>query len=300
MFVLLDMQFFRPAFLVFPLLVFQAQAVFAQLKDGAASSSTFGIPVHTIENPVLEEISGLAFSRNHPDRFYTHTDSGGEPAVYVLDSLGNELGKIFLEGVENRDWEDIAVGPGPGGRAYVYVAEIGDNLGVHPSVRIFRFAEPDMVSGEFALKPEALTFTYPDGAMDAESLFVDPISGDLFVVSKRDRLNTLFRLKSDDFGKKDVVAEELVKLPFTGATGADISQDGSKILIKNYFKVYCWERRKGQAIAEALSQTPVELPYVPEPQGEAIGFRPDGKAYYTISEKRFDILPVLYLYLLKD
>lgn len=259
-----------------------------------------GIPIRTIENPVLEEMSGLAFSKKHPNKFYTHTDSGGEVAVFVLDSEGNEIGKINLEGVENRDWEDIAVGPGPGGKSYVYVAEIGDNLGVHQSVQIFRFPEPGKLSGEISLKPETLTYTYPAGAMDAESLFVDPISGDLFVVSKRDSKNTLFRLKHSDFGKEQVVAEELLKLPLTSATAADISQDGSKILIKNYFKVYYWERKKGESVAEALSRTPKELPYVPEPQGEAVGFQPDGKAYYTISEKRFNILPVLYRYPAKN
>lgn len=255
-----------------------------------------GVPVHSIANPVLEEISGLAFSKNHPDRIYVHTDSGGEVAVFIVDSHGKEIGKIRLEGVENRDWEDIAVGPGPGGKSYVYVAEIGDNLGVHQSVQIFRFPEPDKFRGEGSVKPEVLTFTYPAGAMDAESLFVDPITGDLFVISKRDSQNTVFRLKSGDFGKSAVVAEEMGKLPFSSSTAADISQDGSKILIKNYFKVYHWERKSGESVAEALSRTPKELPYVPEPQGEAIGFQPDGKAYFTISEKRFNILPVLYRY----
>lgn len=255
-----------------------------------------GIPIRTIDNPVLEEMSGLAFSKKHPDKFYTHTDSGGEAEVYLIDSLGNEFGKIILDEVENRDWEDIAVGPGPKGKSYVYVAEIGDNAGVHKSVKIYRFPEPEKLEKKITMKPEVLKFDYPDGAMDAESLFVDPISGDLFVVSKRDSQNTLFRLKSDDFGKKDVVAKEVGKLPFTSATAADISQDGSKILIKNYFKIYYWDRKKGETVAEALSKAPKELPYVPEPQGEAIGFQPDGKAYYTISEKRFNIHPVLYRY----
>ena len=241
-------------------------------------------------------MSGLAFSKNHPDKFYTHTDSGGEAAVYVLDSMGREIGKIVLEEIENRDWEDIAVGPGPKGKSYVYIAEIGDNAGVHKSVKILRFPEPERFSERGALKPEVLEFVYPEGPMDAESLFVDPLSGDLFVVSKRDSQNTLFRLNSDDFGKKDVEAKEQVKLPFTSSTAADISQDGTRILIKNYFKVYYWERTKGESVLQALARAPKELPYVPEPQGEAIGFQSDGRAYYTISEKRFNIFPVLYRY----
>lgn len=279
---------------ILPFLLFLSFSSFAQQKFDSVYLA--GIPIRTINNPVLEEMSGLAFSKNHPDKFYTHTDSGGEEAVYVLDSLGNEFGKIILEDVENRDWEDIAVGPGPKGKSYVYVAEIGDNAAVHKSVKIYRFPEPEGLEKKLTTKPEVLKFNYPDGAMDAESFFVDPISGDLFVVSKRDSQNTLFRLKSDDFGKKDVVAKEIGKLPFTSATAADISQDGSKILIKNYFKIYFWERKKGESVTETLSRSPKELPYVPEPQGEAIGFQPDGKAYYTISEKRFNIHPVLYRY----
>jgi hypothetical protein len=273
-------------------LVFLSGSVLGQ--QIAQPSFRGGVPIRYVENPILEEMSGLAFSKNHPDKFYTHTDSGGEVAVFVLDSLGNEIAKIRLEGVENRDWEDIAVGPGPGGKSYVYVGEIGDNLGVHESVQIFRFPEPEKLTEEINLKPEILTFTYPDGAMDAESLMVDPISKDLFIVSKRDAQNTLFRVKSADFKKENVVAEQLLKLPFTSATAADISQDGSQILIKNYFKVYYWKRKGGESVAEALGRSPEELPYVPEPQGEAIGFQPDGKAFYTISEKRFNIQPVLY------
>jgi hypothetical protein len=275
-------------------LFFLSLSAIAQQSESSLQGQR--VLIHTIENPTLEEISGLAFSKNHPERIYVHTDSGGEAVIYVLDSVGNEIGEITLEGVENRDWEDIAVGPGPVGKSYIYVAEIGDNLGVHKSVHIFRFTEPEDLSMKIRLKPEVLTFTYPEGARDAESLFVDPVSGDLFVISKRDRQNVLFRLLSADFGKDYVVAEPLTKFTFTSTTAADISQDGSQILIKNYFKVYYWERHDGQSVAEALAQVPKEMPYVPEPQGEAIGFRPDGTAFYTISEKRFDIKPTLYLY----
>jgi hypothetical protein len=283
---------------ILPFLFFLSLSAFGQQNPNAPYLP--GISIKSIDNPDLEEVSGLAFSKKHPDKWYTHTDSGGESAVYVLDSLGREIGKIILDEVDNRDWEDIAVGPGPNGKSYVYVAEIGDNAGAHKSVKIFRFPEPDQLTKKLTVKPEVLEFTYPGGAMDAESLFVDPISKDLFVVSKRDAQNTLFRLKAGDFGKQNVVAEAVGKLPFTSATAADISQDGSRILVKNYFKIYYWERKSGETVAVAMARKPKELPYVPEPQGEAIGFQPNGKAFYTISEKRFDIFPVLYRYPAKN
>lgn len=272
--------------------LFFAEAKSASL-DSLYGSSIF---IKEINNPKLEEISGLAFGKLNPGLIYVHTDSGGESAIYLMDSLGNELGKIILLGAENRDWEDIAVGPGADGKSYVYVGDIGDNLSVHKEITVFRIPEPKEILSEMEISPEKVNLVYPGGARDAETLMIDPISADLFIVSKRDSVNTLYRLPADDFAKGKATLEELLKLPLTSATGGDISQDGSQILIKNYFSTYRWERKPGESIVDALQRSPVKLPYVPEPQGEAIGFQPDGKAYYTISEKRFNITPVLYRY----
>jgi hypothetical protein len=210
--------------------------IFAEAKS-AALDSLFGssIAIKEISNPKLEEISGLAFGKFNPGVIYVHTDSGGESAVYILDSLGNELGKITLLGVQNRDWEDIAVGPGPDGQSYIYVGEIGDNLAVHEEIAVFRFPEPEKILPEMKVSPETITLNFPGGARDAETLMIDPITADLFILSKRDSVNTLYRLPAGDFAKGKATLEELIKLPFTSATGGDISQDGTQILIKKYF-----------------------------------------------------------------
>src|SRR5690606_28469393 len=115
------MRFFR-ALLLILFISSHLPTVFAQAKEEKPAPQN--ILIRAIKNPVLSEMSCLAFSQKHPDKIYTHTDSGGEATVYVLDSLGNEAGKINLQGVKNRDWEDIAVGPGPGGQSFVYVGEI--------------------------------------------------------------------------------------------------------------------------------------------------------------------------------
>jgi hypothetical protein len=273
---------------------FCTQFSFAQKDLKIDSVYLAGIPQGVINNPILEEISGLAFSQKHPNLIYVHTDSGGEAAVYLLDSLGKELGVMELEGVKNRDWEDIAVGPGPGGKPYVFVAEIGDNAGIHGEICIFRFPEPNSIAAKNSVKPEVLRLTYPGGARDAETLMVDPISGDLFIVSKRDDKNTLYRVPQSAFSKGKATLEKLHNLDFTSSVAGDISSDGSKILIKNYFTIYYWERKTGESIPQALQRVPKRLPYVPEPQGEAIGFNPSGNSFFTISEKRFNIHPTLY------
>lgn len=255
-----------------------------------------GIPIKTVNSLVLNEMSGLAFSKLHQDLVYVHNDSGGEPKVYILDSLGNLLGEIELLGAKNRDWEDIAVGPGKDGQSSIYVGDIGDNSAQYEYITVFRLPEPVHLKPSMRVPPEKINLRFPDGPMDAETLIVDPKTGDIFILSKRDNQNTLFRLAADKFEDGEAVLEEIMKLPITSSVGGDISQDGAQIIIKNYLEVYYWQRIGDEEIAKSLSRNPIRLPYVPEPQGEAIGFTPAGEAFYTISEVRFEIQPVLYRY----
>ncbi|WP_194776760.1 hypothetical protein [Pararhodonellum marinum] len=256
-----------------------------------------GVKIAELENKEIDEASGLVFSRRHPNRIYTHNDSGGEPVVYVLDEQGKSVSEILLKDTKNRDWEDIAIGPGPlKETSYVYVGEIGDNNAQYASVKLFRFPEPKSLDLDQSVEVETWELTYPDGARDAETLMVDPWNGDIYILSKRDSANTLYKMAAEDFGKADVQMQEVMRLPFTMSVAGDISANGKQILIKNYWTVFYWERNEGEPVEEALKRKPIQLPYNPEPQGEAIGFHPDGNAFFTLSEKRFNIEPVLYRY----
>jgi hypothetical protein len=250
-----------------------------------------------IQNKKIDEASGLAFSRKHANVLYTHNDSGGDPFVFLMDTQGKHLGKIKLQGVQNRDWEDIAIGPGPErNHPYIYVGEIGDNNAKYDQIKIFRIPEPKEITESMEMEPEILVLTYPDGPKDAETLMVDPITEDIFILSKRDSVNILYRAPQTAFSDQEFVLERIMELPFTMSVAGDISADGSQIIIKNYFMVFYWERNKGETVPEALKRDPLLLPYKPEPQGEAIAFDPLGQAYYTLSETRFNVHPVLYRY----
>jgi len=80
--------------------------------------------------------------------------------------------------------------------------------------------------------------------------------------------------------------------PFKWVTAGDISKDGQQILLKNYQKVYYWQRANNEPIWQTMQRKPRELPYQVEKQGEAIGFTPNGKGYYTTSEGVFS--PIYY------
>jgi len=255
-----------------------------------------GIPKGKLANPLLEEVSGLVASQRYPNRLYVQTDSGGEAAVFVLDTLGNELGRLDLSGLKNRDWEDIAIGPGPNGSSYIYVAEIGDNEAKYEEIYLYRFTEPELLQAIPSDAIDQVRLQYPGGSKDAETLLADPISGTLFLVSKREPKNALYQVPATAFEKGSGTLEKVHEFDFNSSVGGDISKDGSQILIKTYLAVFYWKRTDKQSLVEALKAEPMRLPYVPEPQGEAIGFNFKGDAYFTLSEKRNGVTPTLYRY----
>jgi hypothetical protein len=241
-------------------------------------------------------VSGLVVSHRFPNRLYVHTDSGGEAAVFVLDTLGNELGRLDLSGLKNRDWEDIAIGPGPNGSSYIYIAEIGDNEAKHEEIYLYRFAEPEQLQPISRIAIDQVKLQFPGGPKDAETLLADPISGVLFLVSKREPKNALYQVPAAAFEKGSAMVEKVHEFDFNSSVAGDISKDGSQILIKTYLAVFYWKRTDKKSLVEALKAAPMRLPYVPEPQGEAIGFNFQGDAYFTLSEKRNGITPTLYRY----
>lgn len=251
-----------------------------------------------IEEKFIDETSGMAVSRRFPELIYVHNDSDGSPEIYVLDTLGKYRGKLQLEGVVNRDWEDLAMGPGPNaGEPYLYVGDIGDNFSKYEELIIYRFPEPRELRKEMRVVPEKITLRYPDGAKDAETLLIDPISGDLYVLTKRNARNTLYKASAADlYDENTVLLEKVMELPVTLSVGGDISADGLQVIIKNYWVVYYWEKEPGTPLEECLLQKPRLLPYDPEPQGEALAFSPDGNSYFTLSEKKLRVDPVLYRY----
>lgn len=254
--------------------------------------------VALIGEEFIEETSGMAVSRKNSSWIYVHNDSGGEPEVYILDTLGTFLGTIRLEGVENRDWEDLAFGPGPEEeKSYLYIGDIGDNFGKFEELIIYRIPEPESLEKEMTVSPEIIKLIFPDGPKDTETLLVDPISGDLFILTKREAKNTLYKAAGDLLKDGHTVElEKVMQLPITLSVGGDVSADGSQVLIKNYWVVYYWERTEGETLEQTLSGKATLLPYEPEPQGEAIAFSPEGNTYFTLSEKKLRVNPVLYRY----
>ncbi len=244
----------------------------------------------TVTTAEVTETSGIAISRTHPDLVWMHNDSGGGPFVYAATLSGEPQGTFELDAA-TFDWEDMSIAPGPEpGRDYLYIGDIGDNFHFRPSVVVHRIAEPTPdPSGGFVSDVDEITLVYPDPGYDAESLFVDPITGDLFIVTKPEAggVALIFRAAAESLTDGATVALTQIGSfqldPGLFVTAAAMDSIGSVVAFRGYNEVWLWERTDIDLTA-TFAEEPCQTPSTAEVQGEAIDFAADGFSYFTMSE----------------
>lgn len=240
-----------------------------------------------LQDPRIDEASGIVASRTMPGTWWVHNDSGDGPRVFAIGLDGATRAEVRLRGRIALDWEDIAVGPGSDGRSMVYVADTGDNYRIRPSVNLYRFPEPTLVA-DGSIDAERIAVQYADGRPhDVETMLVDPVSGDLLLVTKersgeRPRLFGVPRASLRDGAT--VTAALLGTLPeeVALANGGDVSRDGSTIVVRSYSSAWLWHRTPGESLAAAMARpaTRIEAPDA----SEAIAFDPDGTTLVSVPE----------------
>lgn len=251
--------------------------------EGPRPDSTvfdYGVVAGTLRGGDMREVSGLVASLRHPGHFWLHNDSGNPAELILIDSTGLEQARLAVQGLRNRDWEDIARRGDT-----LYIAETGDNDAQYDTVFVYAVLEPTAIADGPVDVLAAYPMQYPDGRRDAESLMVDHLTGDWFLVSKREERGRVYRYAAPQRGGVLTTLERLpLELPFRLATAADMAPSGREFVIKTYGSIYLWQRSETESVAVALQRAPAEQPYVPERQGEAIAYTLSGSAYYTASE----------------
>ncbi len=247
----------------------------------------------------LEEASGLAASMVNPGYLWTHNDSGNPAEVFLINEKAETVLTCKLEKGLNRDWEDIAVGPGSTrGTHYLYIGEIGDNNARHKYKYLYRFDEPVLgLKKEIEITDfETLVIQLPNGKRDMESIAVDHTTGDFYFISKREEQVIIYRALFPLTPADTIVPQIIGTLPYHNVVAADFSLDADELLIKTYEEILYWKRAKNQALDQVLLSPPTKLTYHHEPQGEAIAWALDGSGFYTLSESTKQERAHLYFY----
>lgn len=268
-----------------------------------------------------QEISGVA----HPS-----LPANAGYLWVISDSPANMLGAVSITNASNQgewtltshpaysDWEDVATA-NINGQAYIYVADFGDNGNARATFTIFRCKEPAITGSNGAIAAvdyESIVCEYPAGNLpthkDAETLLVDPDTGDMYIITKRETVPHVYKLAhaasysgtqtTQYLGAMYDIPDASSTAASGNAVGGDISPNGNEILIKSYDVLYHWARPdKTVSIYTTLQNTPTVInaytgggntttTYLKrshpsaEPQGEGVTWDYAGLNIYTASE----------------
>jgi hypothetical protein len=223
--------------------------------------------------PRIKEASGLALSRRTSGVLWTHNDSG-QPVLYAIDTSGTLRGRVGVPNATVVDWEDVTAAHCPSGDC-LYIADIGDNDRSRSAITIYRVPEPQPADAHTA-PPEVFTASYPDGAHDAEALFV--VDDALFVITKDDA-GILYRISPGGPGK--VKAERIGELGMARVTDADVSVDGKTVVVRTNNEVAFYQTAVLIAGKSPKPDRRFSVRQAKEPQGEGVAFDGNRTLYLT-------------------
>lgn len=245
-----------------------------------------------MDDPRINESSGLAFSRRGQNILWTHNDSGDGPNLYALDTSGHLRGFYVVSGAQAYDWEDIASCV-LDGSSYLVAADTGDNDEKRESYDLFWIAEPEVpdvgpvVTGTLAVAHH-VQFVYEDGPHDAEAIAVAEDGRTVYVISKvgKSRLPAqVYELTLPTTPWLGMlVAKAVAPVNIPKVVGMDFSPDGKRAIVLTYEDAYEFDRANDQTWRDVFFSPPTQLPMPWRSQGESICYGPDSLTLYLTSE----------------
>jgi hypothetical protein len=293
-------------------------ALLTSLLGAVEHPSEFSGPAQAgqLAEPTNLETSGLAVSTRTPGLLWTHNDSGGEPVLFALALDGSLRGSVRLSGVVNRDWEDVTAFM-LDGRSWLLAAETGDNYAKFTQCALHVVAEPaadelNPTKSLDQLPAYTIHFVYEDGPRDCEAVAVDVRERAVYLLTKRDYPNRLYRLPlaatlatqpavahrvgtAWAFPQPDALQRLSPQLAVAYGhwpTAMNFLPDGSGAFVLTYGALYFFPREAGESWTAALARAPTTLPPFSLPQAEALAVSPDGADVYVASERT----PLFYRY----
>lgn len=267
------------------------------VKPACASCGAYALEASTarVMGAQLTELSGIVESRRTPGVFFTHNDSGDTARFFAVDLQGRLLAEFTLDGATAIDWEDVAIGP-CGAAQCLYFADVGDNAMSRSNYALYRVREPEVPAEPPAtVRPtavpwERLPLRYPDGAHNAETLLAHAATGDLYIITKVETGSSgVYRLPAaaQSTAETTLTRVATLDLPPSGAvlvTGGSLHPCEPRLLVRTYVKLFEYALPAGRPFEEIFTVAAREMPIRAERQGEAVGWRTNGRGYVTVSE----------------
>ena len=127
-------------------------------NDGSCLYET---TAYTLENvadlspETLAENSGLSLFNQS---LWTINDGGNGTLIYELDTLGNVLREVFIEGVNNVDWEALTQN-----ESHLFIGDFGNNSGSRQDLSIIKINKSELLNSlNDTVSGQTLFFKYSD------------------------------------------------------------------------------------------------------------------------------------------
>lgn len=263
-------------------------------------------PEPAVANAQLTELSGLTRSLATDDWLWGHNDSGDSARLFRIGLDGSDGGTVPVPDAVAIDWEDIATLRWRGQPALL-IGDIGDNAAKRSAITLYAVRDPG-ATGTSAPLLWQLNLRYPDGPRDAEGLAVDPLNGDILILSKRERPPVIYRVPMPDklpapgaiFTAEKLgpvlhlpvpTAVDLADDPIFGLlrdwpTALDIAPDGLSAIVTTYKDAHRYRRTADESWATAFARVPQRIKLPQWKQTEAGAFTADGQRFCAGSEQR--------------
>lgn len=257
----------------------------------------------TLKDDAVTESSGIVAARANRDVFWTHNDSGDGAFLYAFDRAGKKLGVWKVETAKNVDWEDIAAyADKQTGENYLLIGDIGNNSLTRSEAVVYKIIEPKIVAADADSTKKnprliksvgKIIVEYPDARRDAETLVVNPANGDLYILSKNliGAANIYKLVAPYSFDKKQRLEKigqiSVPSLTKGLLTGGDISADGKRLILSDYFAGYEFVLPADAKNFDEIWRVAGDKVDLGERnQGEAVCYSTSGQAIYSTSEKK--------------
>ncbi|MEE8094413.1 MAG: hypothetical protein V3T47_09280 [Gammaproteobacteria bacterium] len=197
-----------------------------------------------------------------------------------------------MKDAENRDWEDIAIGPCPRRNGdCLYIADTGDNLHRRETVSIYVIPEPEISFSERGLLRDTehiqkIDLRYEDGPQDVEAMAVGP-RGEILLVTKGRRgpihtyvISRLQLLAGPETIARSRIDPGIQRLRMLGrwVTGAAISPSGKRAVLRTYTELFFYTYDESGSLVHHGDPCFIGAS---EPQGEGVDFLDENTVILT-------------------
>tara|TARA_Y100000991_G_scaffold72126_1_gene54179 strand:+ start:7611 stop:8834 length:1224 start_codon:yes stop_codon:yes gene_type:complete len=127
-------------------------------NDGSCLYETTSFTLENVADlspEALAENSGLSLFNQS---LWTINDGGNGTLIYELDTLGNVLREVFVEGVNNVDWEALTQN-----ESHLFIGDFGNNSGSRQDLSIIKINKSELLNNlNDTVSGQTLFFEYSD------------------------------------------------------------------------------------------------------------------------------------------